>query len=67
MMDTVSFVERENIQGESINKITEMTEQRDKLNLATSLNKRIKKMKNGERSRIERKWKNKCALCIAGS
>ena len=55
MMDTVSFVERENIQGESINKITEMTEQRDKLNLATSLNKRIKKMKNGERSRIERK------------
>lgn len=52
MMDMVSFVEGENIQGESIKKITEMTEQREKLNLATSLDNRVKKMKNGERSRI---------------
>lgn len=29
-----------------------MTEQREKLNLATSLDKRVKKMENGERSRI---------------
>lgn len=58
MMDMVSFVEGENIQGESIKKITEMTEQREKLNLATSLDNRVKKMKNGERSRIA-KWEMK--------
>lgn len=29
-----------------------MTEQREKLNLATNLEKRVKKMENGERSRI---------------